>query len=140
MRSLALLASLTLVACSGGSKSAPPAEPAAGSPAKPVAKPAAPAKPAVELLLWHSYRGEEKKALDALVTRYNAAGRGATLNALAIPFDALNDKITAAVPRGHGPDLFIFAHNMIGPWADAGIVEPVGAWASRSRPSSRGST
>jgi len=130
--SLVVLASATLAlaACSGGSKPAPPKEPAAQAPGKApaAAKPAA-APARVELLLWHSYRGEEKKALEALADRYNEAGRGATLKALAIPFDALNDKITAAVPRGHGPDLFIFAHNMIGPWADAGIVEPVGAWA-----------
>lgn len=85
--------------------------------------------PPTELLLWHSYRGGERGAIDALVTSYNGSHEGSTLKALAIPFDALNDKITAAVPRGHGPDLFIFAHNMIGPWADQGVVEPIGAWA-----------
>ena len=111
--------------CSGGKdRPAPPVEaaPAAQTAAAHVAAP-------VALKLWHSYRGEERAALETLVERYNAAGRAGKLEAQAIPYDALNDKITAAVPRGHGPDLFIFAHNMIGPWASAGIIETVGAWA-----------
>jgi len=109
---------------SGGKKETPPSD-------EPVAKAAAkPAKAPVKLKLWHSYRGAERAAMEALVAGYNKAGRAGTLEAQAIPFDALNDKITAAIPRGHGPDLFIFAHNMIGPWADAGIVESVGAWAN----------
>ncbi len=120
----ALAITLLLCAC--------PADPPPQAP-KPAKDPAAPASKAgaeaAGLLLWHSYRGDERKALDAVVAEYNKAGKGAPMKALAIPFDALNDKITAAVPRGHGPDLFIFAHNMVGPWADQGIVEPIGAWA-----------
>jgi arabinogalactan oligomer/maltooligosaccharide transport system substrate-binding protein len=37
------------------------------------------------------------------------------------------DKVTIATPRGQGPDLFIFAHNMIGEWVDrTRILEPLG--------------
>ena len=35
------------------------------------------------------------------------AGKGVKVTTLAVPFDAFNDKITAAVPRGKGPDVFI---------------------------------
>ena len=30
-----------------------------------------------------------------------------------------------AVPRGNGPDLFIFAHDQVGDWARGGLIEPL---------------
>lgn len=128
--------SLALLLCACPAE--PPPKPAAapGPDAKPgdgsAKAKAVPGSKATSLLLWHSYRGDERKALNGVVADYNAAGKGPALKALAIPFDALNDKITAAIPRGHGPDLFIFAHNMVGPWADQGVVEPIGAWANEA--------
>ncbi len=127
MRRTALLC-LTLAGC----PAPPPPVAAPAAEVDPAAPPGPTPPPVPELLLWHSYRGAERTALDAGVALYNAAAQGASLRALAIPFDALSDKITAAVPRGHGPDLFIFAHNMIGPWADQGVVEPIGAWANEA--------
>jgi arabinogalactan oligomer/maltooligosaccharide transport system substrate-binding protein len=45
---------------------------------------------------------------------------------LAVPYDAFADKITAAVPRGKGPDVFIFAQDRLGGWIAAGnTVEPL---------------
>jgi arabinogalactan oligomer/maltooligosaccharide transport system substrate-binding protein len=42
-----------------------------------------------------------------------------------VPNDTFPDKITAAVPRGHGPDLMIFAHDRLGDWIETGLVEPL---------------
>ncbi|SET78662.1 extracellular solute-binding protein [Stigmatella erecta] len=83
---------------------------------------------AAELVLWHSYRAEEKAAMDKLVAQYNAANaaKGITVKALPVPYDAFADKITATVPRGKGPDLFIFAQDRLGGWIEAGnTIEPI---------------
>ena len=78
------------------------------------------------LKLWHAYRGTERDALENLAKRLNADDTVPyTLEPLAIPYDALVDKITAAVPRNRGPDLFIFAHDTIGDWAEANILKPM---------------
>jgi arabinogalactan oligomer/maltooligosaccharide transport system substrate-binding protein len=81
-----------------------------------------------EVVLWHAYRGEEKAALEAVVLQFNAAkaSAGVKVTTLAIPYDAFADRITAAVPRGKGPDLFIYAQDRLGGWIEAGnTVEPV---------------
>jgi arabinogalactan oligomer/maltooligosaccharide transport system substrate-binding protein len=81
-----------------------------------------------ELVLWHAYRGEEKAALEAVIGQYNAASaaKGVKVTTLAVPYDAFADRITAAVPRGKGPDLFIYAQDRLGGWIEAGnTVEPV---------------
>jgi arabinogalactan oligomer/maltooligosaccharide transport system substrate-binding protein len=81
-----------------------------------------------ELVLWHAYRGEEKTALESVVARYNAANasKGVKVTTLAVPYDAFADRITAAVPRGKGPDVFIYAQDRLGGWIEAGnTVEPV---------------
>jgi len=81
-----------------------------------------------EVVVWHSYRGEEKTALEKVVAAYNAAkaAKGVKVTTLAVPFDAFADKITAAVPRGKGPDIFIYAQDRLGGWVEAGnTIEPI---------------
>jgi arabinogalactan oligomer/maltooligosaccharide transport system substrate-binding protein len=78
-----------------------------------------------EIILWHSYRGGEKEALKEVVANYNNSQSEIKIKALGVPFDALPDKITAAIPLGKGPDLFIFAHDRIGGWVEADIIEPL---------------
>ncbi len=78
-----------------------------------------------EVVLWHSYRGGEKAALKKVVANFNASQTEVKLKALGVPFDALPDKITAAIPLGKGPDIFIFAHDRIGGWVEADIIEPL---------------
>ena len=82
------------------------------------------------LVLWHSYRAVERKALEQTVKRWNEGGRkgGPKIQLLAVPYDAFPDKITAAIPRGHGPDLFIFAHDRVGDWAESRVIEPIEFW------------
>lgn len=75
--------------------------------------------------LWHAYSGDERTALEELAARFNEGRDDVRLRLVAVPYDAFSDKVTAAVPNGNGPDLFIYAHDRIGDWAEAGILEPV---------------
>ena len=59
-------------------------------------------------------KGQERLlASRAVVVGCGALG-GVQIETLAVPYQAFADRITAAVPRGKGPDLFIFAHDRIG--------------------------
>jgi len=81
-----------------------------------------------EVVVWHAYRAEEKAALEKVVAAYNQANaaKGVKVTTLAVPYDAFADKITAAVPRGKGPDIFIYAQDRLGGWIEAGkTVEPI---------------
>jgi arabinogalactan oligomer/maltooligosaccharide transport system substrate-binding protein len=83
---------------------------------------------ATTLTIWHAYRGKEKAAFEKVIANYNkqAASKGVEVTTLAVPYDAYADKITAAVPRGKGPDVFIFAQDRLGGWVEGGAtVEPI---------------
>lgn len=84
---------------------------------------------AAELIVWHAYRGAEKTAFEKVAKLYETkmAGKGITVTTLAIPYDAYADKISASVPRGKGPDVFIYAQDRLGGWIESGkTVEPIG--------------
>ena len=74
------------------------------------------------ITLWHSYRGAERKALDLIVSEWNVSHRDMQVEPLAVPYDAYANKITSAIPRGNGPDLFIAAHERIGDWSRSGLL------------------
>ncbi len=96
---------------------------------------AATAAPPVELVVWHSYRGGEAAAFEKVVAEYNAAkaGAGIRVTTLPVPYDAFADKITAAVPRGKGPDIFIYAQDRLGGWVEAGkTIEPIDFYVDKT--------
>ena len=81
-----------------------------------------------ELIVWHAYRGGEKAAFEKVIAMYNEqqSDDDAKARPLAVPYDAYADKITAAIPRGKGPDVYIFAQDRLGGWVEAGkTVESV---------------
>lgn len=78
--------------------------------------------------IWHAYRGKEEAALKKVVDAFNQKGGDIQITLLGIPYDAFADKITAAIPRDKGPDLFIAAHDRIGDWAAKQVIEPVDFW------------
>ena len=81
-----------------------------------------------EIVVWHAYRGEEKEAFEKVVAAFNQAhtAKGIKATTLAVPFDAFADKISAAIPRGKGPDVFVYAQDRLGGWIEAGnTVEPL---------------
>lgn len=74
--------------------------------------------------LWHGYRASEAQALGQVVNAFQAEHPDIEVHTLAVPYDAFASKLTAAIPRGNGPDLFIFAHGRIGDWVKGELIEP----------------
>jgi len=74
------------------------------------------------LTLWHAYRGKERKALEKVAIQYEKEEH-TKIKLLAIPYDAFDKKLTASIPRMQGPDVFIFANDKIGNWAESGLIE-----------------
>ncbi len=132
----ALMVFLVLAfACSGKKTGQAPKKGTAKQVAKQQAavKKAATPKKVTRVVLWHSYRGLEKKALEDVVKRFNDQHNGVEVKLLQIPYDAFADKVQITTPRGQGPDMFIFAHNMIGEWVDdTPILEPLTSLVPRS--------
>lgn len=78
-----------------------------------------------EVTLWHPWRGQERAALDALVAEWNAAHPDTLVRPVFVSYESLGSKLEAAIPRGNGPDLFVFAHEKVGAWVAEGLVRPV---------------
>ena len=77
------------------------------------------------IVIWHAYRGEEKDAIESVAQNFNKTHKDIQISLLAVPFDALADKVSASVPREKGPDLFIYAQDRLGGWIMAGIAEQI---------------
>jgi arabinogalactan oligomer/maltooligosaccharide transport system permease protein len=77
--------------------------------------------------LWHSYRGNEERALLQVVADYQRIHPDRHVEVLALPFEAFSSKLSSAVPLGHGPDLFVEAHERLGSYLRDGIVSPIDA-------------
>lgn len=76
------------------------------------------------VVLWHHYNGDERAALEEVV-RDIEGELSLDVDVVAVPYENFADKITNGIPNGNGPDLFLFAHDRLGDWAEAGLVEPV---------------
>jgi arabinogalactan oligomer/maltooligosaccharide transport system substrate-binding protein len=87
---------------------------------------------ATKVVVWHSYRGKERAALEQVASTFNTRQQAITIELLPIPFDAFPDKVTAAIPRDKGPDLFIFAQDRLGDWAVSGLIESVDFLADKT--------
>jgi maltose-binding protein MalE len=79
----------------------------------------------VEIVLWHAYNGAERDALHQVIEAFHAAHPAIRVVTSGVPHDAITDKLTVAIPRGHGPDVFIYAHDRIGGWAEGGQIAPI---------------
>lgn len=80
------------------------------------------------VVVWHAYRGKENEALQKVADAWNTKNPGTKIELLQIPYDAFADKVTASIPRGKGPDLFIFAQDRVGDWAASGAIEAIDFW------------
>ncbi len=78
------------------------------------------------VVVWHAYRGDEEAALVTVARTYEQKNPGVTIDLLAIPHDAYSAKLGAAVPRGHGPHLFVDPHERLGFYLRERIVAPIG--------------
>ncbi len=78
-----------------------------------------------EVTLWHAYRGDERAALETLAAAWTAEHAATRVEPVFVSYEALASKIEAAVPRGNGPDLFVFAHERVADWSAEGLILPV---------------
>jgi arabinogalactan oligomer/maltooligosaccharide transport system permease protein len=86
------------------------------------------------ILVWHAYRAAEEQALLTLLDNFNGSQTDYRAEALALPYDAYASKLTAAIPTGHGPDLFLFSQERVAVWARAGLLAPLDADAAGEFP------
>jgi arabinogalactan oligomer/maltooligosaccharide transport system permease protein len=77
---------------------------------------------AASVVLWHSYHAAEQQGLEAAVQQWNRAHPEVPVEPQAIPVEGFSQKLEAAIPRGHGPDLYIAPHEKVGDWTRAGLV------------------
>ncbi|MBA2664074.1 MAG: extracellular solute-binding protein [Bradymonadaceae bacterium] len=77
---------------------------------------------AAALNVWHAYRGAEERALQSVVERFNGEQGRLRVKLLSVPNEAFANKLTSAIPRGHGPDVFIAAHERAGDWSRSGLI------------------
>lgn len=85
----------------------------------------------VKINLWHAYRGDEKKAIEQVANTFNITYFDVQITLLPVPFDAMNDKLRTMIPLGKGPDLFIFAQDFTGEWANNNIIVPIDAMVTK---------
>ncbi len=77
-----------------------------------------------ELVLWHVYHGKEKAGIEAAIKAFNHDHPELRILPQDQPFNGFSSKLRAAIPRGNGPDLFIYNHDQIGGWVAADLLEP----------------
>jgi arabinogalactan oligomer/maltooligosaccharide transport system permease protein len=75
--------------------------------------------------LWHSYNDAEASALQHSIDLFQQQHPEIRVEALSAPYEGYASKLTTAIPNDNGPDVFIFAHERLGGWAQAGIVMPL---------------
>ena len=77
--------------------------------------------------------GRTLESVDEANAALAAEGADVEVRPEAIPYDALHTKLATAIPRGHGPDLFVAAHDRVGDWARQGLVLAISADAVTER-------
>lgn len=78
---------------------------------------------AEEVVVWHAYRGAEEEGLRAAVSLWNEKNPEVPIRLLPIAPEAFANRLTSAIPRGHGPDVFIAAHERAGDWYRSGLIQ-----------------
>lgn len=88
----------------------------------------------VNLQIWHAYRGAEEAALRKVTASFIEVNPDISVQLLPLPYEAFANRLTSAIPRGHGPDVFIAAHERAGDWSRSGLIAALGEdeapWAS----------
>jgi arabinogalactan oligomer/maltooligosaccharide transport system substrate-binding protein len=81
--------------------------------------------------IWHAYRGEEKELLEK-ISHLIEVDLKLKITLLSLPYQVFSNKLQAAIPKGNGPDLWIFAHDRIGDWLEDELIEAIGYWMDRT--------
>ena len=86
----------------------------------------------ISLDLWHAYRGDEAAALQAVVDDFQNSHKNIHVNLVWVPDEVFPNKVFSGVPQGSGPDAFIYPHDVIGKWADAGIIADLAPYVTEA--------
>jgi arabinogalactan oligomer / maltooligosaccharide transport system permease protein len=80
-----------------------------------------------DVVVWHSYRGAEATAIQHVVDTFHEIHPDILVEVVPIPYQAYSSKLASAIPRGNGPDVFLFAQERIGAWSASGLIQAVGS-------------
>ena len=83
-----------------------------------------------ELVVWHAYADREAAGLEASLAAFRQAHPDVRIVTLAVPFGAYASKLESAIPSGHGPDVFFFAHDGVRSYERDHLIQPVGVEAT----------
>lgn len=84
---------------------------------------------AATVKLWYGWTGAEKEAVLGLLAKYEQVSKN-KVDALMVPFDALQGKFQTMTPQGQGPDVLIGPADWIGPFVTQKLVESVDSFLS----------
>jgi len=79
--------------------------------------------------LWHAYTGAEEQGLKRALVAFHQAHPDVQVDVLAVAFGAYRSKLESAIPTGHGPDVFIDAHERLPNYVQAGLMQSRGPLA-----------
>jgi arabinogalactan oligomer/maltooligosaccharide transport system substrate-binding protein len=117
-----IISAFILTACAPAATTQAPAAPAATNTSAPKA---------VTITVWHGMTGAEQDTLTQIITNFQNANPGITVNVLAVPFDQLQNKYTTEASTGGGPDLMFGPKDWIGQYANANLISPLDDIASQ---------
>ncbi len=75
--------------------------------------------------LWHAYDEGEAEGLAQTVRAFEAAHPDIDVRLVHNAFGGYAAKLEAAIPTGHGPDVFLDAHERLATYVDAHLVAPL---------------
>ena len=76
--------------------------------------------------LWHAYGGAEADGLNEAVRQFRRLHPDLRVEVVHTAFGAYGSKLEAAIPTGHGPDVFIDAHERLATYRERGLVAAYG--------------
>lgn len=79
------------------------------------------------LTLWHAYGDAEASGLKAALDAFRAEHPEVRITVVHNAFGAYASKLESAIPTGHGPDVFIDAHERLGTYRQSHLVQPLRA-------------
>ncbi|ALM75819.1 extracellular solute-binding protein [Thermococcus barophilus] len=79
--------------------------------------------PSGKVVIWHAMQPNEAQVFESIIEEFMAEYPSIEIVLEQKP--NLEDALKAAIPAGKGPDLFIWAHDWIGKFAEAGLLEPI---------------
>jgi arabinogalactan oligomer/maltooligosaccharide transport system permease protein len=88
------------------------------------------------VVVWHAYGESEAAGLADAARAWEAEHPGVHVDLVASPFGAYASRLRTAIPSGHGPDLFVDAHNRLSTYVTERLVEPFGALETSDLPAS----